>query len=83
AIAWIGPEGGDVDQLCAEGKLGLGVGDLTRRLEERLEAKAPPVSIDWKAWDPVRRRTVGGGIDQQTLDMLQGLAEKRYMPAGG
>ncbi len=83
AIAWIGPEGGDVDQLQSEGKLGMGVRDLTRRLEERLEAKAPPVSIDWTAWDPIRRRTVDGGIDQQTLEMLQGLAEKRYMPASG
>jgi ring-1,2-phenylacetyl-CoA epoxidase subunit PaaC len=83
AIAWIGPEGGDVDQLHAEGKLGLGVTDLTGRLEERLEAKAPARSIDWNAWDPIRRRTVSGGIDQLTLDMLQGLAEKRYMPASG
>ncbi len=83
AIAWIGPEGGDVDQLQTEGKLAMGVRDLTQRLEARLEAKAPPVSVDWTAWDPIRRRTVGGSIDQQTLDMLQGLAEKRYMPASG
>ena len=80
AIAWFGPAGGDVDQLHAEGKLGMGLNDLGRRLEERLEAKAPSVAIDWNAWDPVRRRTVDGGIDQATLDMLQGLAEKRYMP---
>jgi len=26
---------------------------------------------------------VPGGIDQATLDLLQGLAEKRYMPASG
>lgn len=83
AIAWIGPAGGDVDQLHAEGKLSMGVSETTRRLEERLEGKPPAVSIDWKAWDDVSRRTKPGGIDRRTLDMLQGLAEKRYMPAGG
>ena len=80
ALAWFGPSGGDVDQLHAEGKLGMSLSELCWRLEERLEAKAPSVKIDWTAWDPVRRRTVDGGIDQATLDMLQGLAEKRYMP---
>jgi ring-1,2-phenylacetyl-CoA epoxidase subunit PaaC len=55
AIVWIGPEGGDVDDLHP---------------------------IDWKAWDPIRRRVSPGGIDELTLAMLQGLAEKRYMPAG-
>ena len=83
AITWVGPPGGDVDQLHDDGKLGMGVTDLCRRLEERLEAKPPAVSIDWKSWDPVRRRTARGGIDQLTLEMLQGLAEKRYMPASG
>lgn len=83
AVTWFGPEGGEVDHLREQGKLGMGVADLLARLEERLEAKPPVASIDWKAWDPVRRRTAGGGIDQLTLDMLQGLAEKRYMPAGG
>jgi ring-1,2-phenylacetyl-CoA epoxidase subunit PaaC len=83
AIAWIGPEGGDVDELRAQGKLATGVAELRRRLEERLEAKAPSIPVDWTGWNPVRRRTVEGGIDRQTLDMLQGLAEKRYMPAGG
>ena len=83
AITWFGPKGGEVDQLRDEGKLGIGVADLLLRLEERLEAKPPAPSIDWKSWDPIRRRTAAGGIDQLTLDMLQGLAEKRYMPAGG
>ena len=80
AITWFGPPGGDVDTLHAEGKLGIGIQDLCRRLEERLESKAPPVSIDWSAWSATRRRTVDGGIDQATSDMLTGLAEKRYMP---
>jgi ring-1,2-phenylacetyl-CoA epoxidase subunit PaaC len=83
AITWFGPQGGDVDQLHREGKLAMGVADLCRRLEERLEAKPPAITIDWKSWDPIRRRTVEGGIDQGTMDMLQGLAEKRYMPASG
>jgi ring-1,2-phenylacetyl-CoA epoxidase subunit PaaC len=83
AITWFGPEGADVDQLHDDGKLGMSVRDLWRRLEERLEAKPPVASVEWKSWDPVRRRIAGGGIDQLTLDMLQGLAEKRYMPAGG
>ena len=83
AITWFGPQGGDVDQLHADGELGMGVADLLGRLEDRLEAKAPAVSIEWKSWDPIRRRTAAGGIDQLTLDMLQGLAEKRYMPASG
>jgi hypothetical protein len=52
-------------------------------LEERLERSAPQATIEWGSWEPIRRRTQTGGIDQATLDMLQGLAEKRYMPAGG
>jgi 1,2-phenylacetyl-CoA epoxidase catalytic subunit len=81
AIAWFGPQGGDVDALHREGKLGMGVEDLWRRLEERLESPAPQVAIDWSSWNPIRRRTTDGGIDQQTSDMLTGLAEKRYMPS--
>lgn len=80
AIAWIGPRGNDVDVLHGEGKLALGVADLHRQLEERVGGSRPSTAIDWKQWDPVRRRTAQGGIDQRTLDMLQGLAEKRYMP---
>ena len=80
AIIWIGPPGNDVDALHAEGKLALGVAALHSQLEERVEGSPPSTAIDWKRWDPVRRRTAPGGIDQRTLDMLQGLAEKRYMP---
>jgi 1,2-phenylacetyl-CoA epoxidase catalytic subunit len=40
-------------------------------------------SVEWIGPEPIRRRTQTGGIDQATLDMLQGLAEKRYMPASG
>jgi ring-1,2-phenylacetyl-CoA epoxidase subunit PaaC len=83
AIEFIGPERGDVDQLHQEGKLASGVRELRRSLEERLDSRSAGASIDWSRWDPIRRRTEPGGIDQQTLDMLQGLAEKRYMPASG
>ena len=83
AIVWIGPEGKDVDELHKAGKLAHGVLDLRRLLEERVGKRPVQDAIDWSTWDPIRRRTVAGGIDQRTLDMLQGLAEKRYMPASG
>ena len=82
AIVWIGPEGGDVDELHQKGILSLGVRELRRRLDEQVSGSSASPPIDWKAWDPVRRRIVPGGIDELTLTMLQGLAEKRYMPAG-
>jgi ring-1,2-phenylacetyl-CoA epoxidase subunit PaaC len=80
-LEWIGPEAADVDQLHREGQLAYGVLELRRRLEERVGSPTPAAEIDWAQWDPVRRRSVAGGIDQATLDMLQGLAEKRYMPS--
>lgn len=83
AIEWIGPEGEDVDALKGEGKLASGVREMRQQLEERVGDLHASGDIDWKKWDPIRRRIVPGGIDQQTLDMLQGLAEKRYMPASG
>jgi 1,2-phenylacetyl-CoA epoxidase catalytic subunit len=82
AIVWIGPEGGDVDDLHRKGILSMGVQDLRRRLDEQVGGAAESTSIDWKTWDPIRRRINPGGIDELTLNMLQGLAEKRYMPAG-
>jgi ring-1,2-phenylacetyl-CoA epoxidase subunit PaaC len=82
AIVWVGPEGGDVDELHRKGVLSLGIGDIRRRLDEQVVGATDSLSIDWKAWDPVRRRITPGGIDELTLGMLQGLAEKRYMPAG-
>jgi hypothetical protein len=82
ATVWIGPERGDVDELHRKGILSLDVRELRRRLEERVGGAPESAPIDWKAWDPVRRRINPGGIDELTLNMLQGLAEKRYMPAG-
>jgi phenylacetate-CoA oxygenase PaaI subunit len=83
SLEWIGPEDGDVDELHRAGQLAHGVRDLRRLLEERLDSQAPQAAIEWGSWEPIRRRTQTGGIDQATLDMLQGLAEKRYMPASG
>jgi 1,2-phenylacetyl-CoA epoxidase catalytic subunit len=83
SIEWFGPEGGDVDELHRAGKLASGIRDLRRLLAEQLGEHPDTPNIDWTKWDPIRRRTSGGGIDRPTLDMLQGLAEKRYMPASG
>jgi hypothetical protein len=82
SLEWFGPEDEEVDELQRQGKLAYGVRDLRRLLTERAESRPPEAAIDWSKWDPVRRRTAPGGIDQATRDMLQGLAEKRYMPAG-
>ena len=70
-------------RLHREGRLAHGVRDLRRLLEERLDGHAPPSGLEWHGWEPIRRRIQPGGIDQATLEMLQGLAEKRYMPASG
>jgi ring-1,2-phenylacetyl-CoA epoxidase subunit PaaC len=82
AYEWFGPEGSDVDELQRAGAVTLGVKELRQRLGERLGAPEPELRIDWKAWDPERRRTSEGAIDQPTLEMIQGLAERRYMPSG-
>jgi len=83
SIEWIGPEDADVDALHREGRLAYDARELRRLLAERIGGSAPAIDIDWARWDRVRRRTEPGGIDQATLEMLQGLAEKRYMPTSG
>ena len=83
SLEWIGPENADVDELHGAGRLAHGVRDLRRLLEERLDGQAAPTGLEWHGWEPIRRRTQPGGIDRATLEMLQGLAEKRYMPASG
>ena len=83
SVVWIGPEGSDVDELHRDGRLAYDVRELRRLLQERIGGATPPADIDWTKWDRFRRRTEPGGIDQATLDMLQGLAEKRYMPTSG
>jgi len=83
AVEWFGPEGGEVDQFHKAGQLAAGVADLRASLGERVAIAPPPVRTDWARWDPLRRRTRPGGIDARTFEMLRGLEEKRYMPAGG
>jgi hypothetical protein len=60
--------------------LSMGPAELLARLEEQLEMKAPRHSVDWKTWDPVRRRGRPGAIDSRTFAMLRGLEEKKYAP---
>jgi ring-1,2-phenylacetyl-CoA epoxidase subunit PaaC len=83
ALEFIGPEKGDVDQLHEAGQLAFDARELRRLLDERVGNRPDIPTIDWHQWDPIRRRSQPGGIDQGTRDMLQGLAEKRYMPASG
>ncbi len=80
AIEWFGPPDGETAALHREGVLGMGPAQLRERLEERLETKAPHVDVDWKKWDPVRRRSRPGAIDERTFAMLRGLEEKKYAP---
>jgi 1,2-phenylacetyl-CoA epoxidase catalytic subunit len=82
AIEWFGPPDGDVAELRRQGALSRGPAELAARLEERLERGAPPLRIDWAAWDPERRRSGPGRIDERTFGMLRGLEEKRFYPAG-
>jgi 1,2-phenylacetyl-CoA epoxidase catalytic subunit len=82
AIEWFGPPDGDVAELHREGALSRGPGELAARLEERLERAAPRMEIDWSTWDPERRRGRAGSIDGRTFEMLRGLEEKRFYPAG-
>jgi 1,2-phenylacetyl-CoA epoxidase catalytic subunit len=80
AIEWFGPPDGEVAALHGEGRLSLGPKELQARLEEQLETKAPKVELDWRGWDPVRRRSKPGAIDEHTFGMLRGLEEKKFAP---
>ena len=80
AIEWFGPPDGETASLHSEGSLSMGPQGLLRRIEEQLETKAPHVEIDWKRWDPVRRRVTPGAVDDHTFAMLRGLEEKKYAP---
>jgi ring-1,2-phenylacetyl-CoA epoxidase subunit PaaC len=81
AIEWLGPPEGEVAELHAAGSLSMGPHELRARLEERLEQAAPAVRVDWSRWDPVRRRSEPGAIDQRTYSMLRGLEERKFAPA--
>ena len=81
AIEWFGPPEGETSAFHREGVLSMGPSELRSRLEEKLETKAPSIKIDWKAWDPVRRRSRPGAIDELTFAMLRGLEEKKFAVA--
>jgi 1,2-phenylacetyl-CoA epoxidase catalytic subunit len=82
AIEWFGPPDGEVADLHRQGALAMGPTELSTRLAERLETAVPAIEIDWSGWDPVRRRRLTGVMDQRTFEMLRGLEEKRFYPAG-
>ena len=81
AFEWFGPDDGETAGFHKEGRLSMGPSELRSRLEAKLETKAPTVQIDWKGWDPVRRRSRPGAIDDRTFAMLRGLEEKTYANA--
>jgi 1,2-phenylacetyl-CoA epoxidase catalytic subunit len=78
AIEWFGPQDGEVAALHKEGKLSMGPLELQTRLEEQLETKSPEAHVEWKAWDPIRRRSRPGAIDERTFGMLRGLEERKF-----
>jgi len=80
AVEWFGPPDGEVAALNEEGKLSMGPPELRAKLEEQLDTKSPDVRPDWKSWDPVRRRSRPGAIDERTFGMLRGLEEKKFAP---
>jgi 1,2-phenylacetyl-CoA epoxidase catalytic subunit len=78
AIEWFGPEDGEAAEFHKDGRLSMGPSELRSRLEERLETAAPKLQTDWKGWDPVRRRSRPGAVDDRTFAMLRGLEEKKF-----
>lgn len=83
ALEFFGPEDGELARLHSDGALSEDPAGLRARLEERLEMAAPVRVEDWSGWDPLRRRGRRGTIDERTFAMLRGLAERRFIPAGG
>jgi 1,2-phenylacetyl-CoA epoxidase catalytic subunit len=80
ALEFFGPPDGEAHELHRAGKLGMGPAEMKARLEEQLETQAPKVTIHWNVWDPLRRRSAEGAIDEHTFGMLRGLEEKKYAP---
>ncbi len=80
AIEWFGPPDGDVAEFHRDGRLSLGPEQLVARVAEELEASAPAIEVDWRSWDPGRRRSRPGAVDERTFAMLRGLEEKKYAP---
>lgn len=81
AIEWFGPPEGETSAFRREGVLSMGPAELLSRLEEKLETRAPSIKVDWKSWDPLRRRSRPGAIDELTFAMLRGLEEKKFAVA--
>jgi phenylacetate-CoA oxygenase PaaI subunit len=81
AIEWFGPPDGETAVFHREGQLSMGPPELRARLEERLETSAPAARVEWKGWDPVRRRSRPGAIDDRTFAMLRGLEERKFVSA--
>ncbi len=82
ALELFGPPEGEVASLAAAGLLSARPAELRRRLEERIQLHGPDLQIDWSSWDPARRRTRPGAIDDATFAMLRGLEERAHAPAG-
>ena len=80
ALEFFGPADGETESMHRGGSLSMGPPEMRARLEEQLETKAPDVTIHWEVWDPLRRRTAPGAIDDHTFGMLRGLEEKKYAP---
>ena len=80
AIEWFGPPDGETAALHRDGSLTMGPAELRARLEAQLEIRGPDMVFDWKAWDPIRRRSRPGAIDERTFAMLRGLEEKKFAP---
>ena len=83
ALEWFGPPEGEVATLQKSGALSMGPAELLALVEEKLETEAPRLEVDWTAWDPLRRRCRAGAMDARTFEMISGLEERRFMPAGG
>jgi ring-1,2-phenylacetyl-CoA epoxidase subunit PaaC len=81
AIEWFGPPDGETSAFHRDGRLSMGPSELRSQLEEKLETKAPAITVDWKGWDPLRRRSRPGAIDDSTFAMLRGLEEKKFAVA--
>jgi hypothetical protein len=60
----------------------MGPKEILARVVDRLGISPPPVAVDWSTWDGRRRRIRPGGLDERTFNMLRGLEERRFMPAG-
>jgi phenylacetate-CoA oxygenase PaaI subunit len=81
AIEWFGPPDGETAAFHKDGRLSMGPPELRARLEEKLETSAPAERVEWKGWDPVRRRSRPGAIDDRTFAMLRGLEERKLVNA--